>query len=518
MPLSRTAPPRDDVVQDLVVRARKRLDALSPAARTALLEDALYTERKRLERSKAKPGERELLDQLASSLVSGASDASTDAAGALITAWAAEVHGHFDPRVYRFATRLLPRVLTALLSRRSPNPRRWDLAPDRRLKIHGDTAFLRELASEATLVLVPTHLSNLDSPIIGLALHLAGLPPVVYGAGLNLFSNPIMGWFMSRLGAYTVDRTKKSMLYKDVLKDYSVRCLTTGRHSLFFPGGTRSRSGAIERGLKKGLMGTGIEAWQEMLEAGRPKPDVYFVPLTLTSQLVLEANTLITDHLEEAGKQRFIITDDESADARRILHFARRILELDSAAVAHFGAPIDVLGQPVARDIAEREAQSQTRRGYVCDRDGRVERDPQRDRIYTNRLAHAIGDAYPRGHHMMANHVAAHVAWKLLAEREGTSDPFRLVRAGEDARQLPRAVFLERLGQTLERVQAGAAVGRFVSNLSTDPTQVLTEALDRFQRYHRTSALTARGDQIVVTDAKLTLYYSNRLDHPALEV
>src|SRR5678809_482113 len=111
---------------------------------------------------------------------------------------------------------------------------------------------------------------------------------------------------MHRLGAYTVDRTKRARLYKDVLKDYSIHSLVTRHHSLFFPGGTRSRGGAIESHLKKGLLGTGIAAWQEMLASGRPDPDVYVIPATLSYQLCLEASTLVEDFLAESGKQRYI--------------------------------------------------------------------------------------------------------------------------------------------------------------------------------------------------------------------
>ena len=127
--------------------------------------------------------------------------------------------------------------------------------------------FLRKLSKDHTLIYTPTHLSNLDSPLVGYALSEIDLPPVIYGAGLNLFSNPVMAFFMSRLGAYTVDRRKKNQLYKDILKDYSTEAIVRGCHSLFYPGGTRSRSGKIESHLKKGLLGTALEAWQDLQHA-----------------------------------------------------------------------------------------------------------------------------------------------------------------------------------------------------------------------------------------------------------
>lgn len=508
------------VVRDLVVRGRARMAAMPDDALRALLEDTLYHERKRLERADPKEHEAELdrLDRLARALVRDVREAWIEVALEVVAAWAEEVHGRFDPRVYKFATRALPRALTGLLSAKPPRLRDWDLSPDRRLKVTGDLALVRTLAREATLILAPTHVSNLDSPLIGLALHQAGLPPFVYGAGLNLFSNPVMGWFMSRLGAYTVDRTKRAALYKDALKDYSIRCLTTHHHSLFFPGGTRSRSGHVEGRPKKGLLGTGLAAWQEMLAAGRPDPEVYVIPLTLSNQLVLEAATLIDDHLAEVGKQRYIITDDEFAQPRVVAGFLRRVLDLDAGVIAHFGAPLDVLGNPVSADAAERAAQAVRRRRYVCDAAGKVEADPQRDHLYTDRLAGALVEAWPKGVYVMATNLAAWVGWRSLELASGTTDAFRLVRVPPEARRIPRDAFLARLAVALRTVAEGARAGRWFSELPPSPEAVLEAALDRFGRYHKTRALRADGDHLVVDDPKLCLYYRNRLTFVPFEV
>ncbi|MBT3222149.1 MAG: hypothetical protein HN348_24000 [Proteobacteria bacterium] len=404
-----------------------------------------------------------------------------------------------------------------MLSARPERLRDWDLNPERRLKIEGNLPLIRRLAKESTLMLVPTHVSNLDSPMIGLALSLAGLPPFIYGAGLNLFSNSVMGWWMGRLGAYTVDRTKRAEMYKTVLKDYSVRCLTTRHHSLFFPGGTRSRSGAIEPGLKKGLLGTGLVAWQEMLQEGRKNPDVYVVPLTLSFQLVLEANTLINDYLAEAGKQRFIISDDEFAQPRRVAAFSQRVLDLDSSLVARFGQPLDLLGYPVPEDPERREAASKRRRRFVCDADGQVEWDAQRDRVYTNRLTDAIVGEYGRNATVMVTHAAAWAAWSCLEKAVNSKDIYRVVRAPAGRRHLQRHTYLEELRRVIDQLRAGAEQGRWHLDLAATAEGVLDVALDRFGRYHRSRALAARGSYIVIEDPKLCLYYRNRLSFAGLE-
>jgi len=503
--------PRHVVVNELVARSRKRLDGLSDAQQTAAFEDLLYMERKRLERAPDEPELEAHLDQLAKALVRGGRSERMAAALGVIGLWGDEIHGRFNPRVYRAATRVLPRAVTGLLSGRPDRMRDWSLSSQSRLRVKGDLGLLSQLAKESTLVLAPTHVSNLDSPLIGLALYLAGLPPFVYGAGLNLFSNPVVGWWLGRLGAYTVDRTKKAGLYKHVLKDYSVRCLTTRHHSLFFPGGTRSRSHEVEPRIKKGLLGTAAVAWQEMLDAGRPDSEVYVVPLTLSFTLTLEAATLIEDHLADAGKQRYIITDDEFAQPRRLASFARRVLDLDSAMVAHFGDPVDCLGFPVSADPAERAEQARHRRRYVTDAQGKVEWDDQRDRVYTDRLGNALIDAWPRYAEVLPTHLAAWAAWICLERRAGTTDPFRLVRIPAEGRHIDRSDYMTCLREQLNRVREGATERRWCEELPNTAEEVLETALDRFARYHRSRALTADGGSLFVQDPKLCLYYRNRL-------
>ncbi len=233
-----------------------------------------------------------------------------------------DVAGNFNPRVFQVSTRLLPPLVTALLAPRAfatlaqtPSKIISLEALDDRVLVQGPIEKLQRLVRLGTAVYVPTHLSNMDSIVFGYALERAGLPPATYGAGKNLFTNPILSFFMHNLGAYRVDRRIRHNLYKDVLKTYSGVLLERGYHSLFFPGGTRSRSGGVERHLKLGLVGSAFEAYARTLMAGKERR-IFFVPATINYLLTLEAETLIADFLSEAGKGRFIIDDDE-VDAPR---------------------------------------------------------------------------------------------------------------------------------------------------------------------------------------------------------
>ncbi|MBN2799269.1 MAG: 1-acyl-sn-glycerol-3-phosphate acyltransferase [Deltaproteobacteria bacterium] len=508
-----TEAPPEAVAAEMERRVRRFLAELTEEALASILEEAHYLERKRVELH-PEPEVEPLLDALAEALLKRDREAREAAALALTRRWAEEIHGAFSTSVYRFATRVLPTGVAGLIV---PSPRRLrDWRPpslEGALQVDGDFPFLQELAREATLILAPTHVSNMDSPLIGLALYQAGLPPFRYGAGLNLFSNPVMSFFMSRLGAYTVDRTKSSRLYKQVLKEYSVRLLTTRQHSLFFPGGTRSRSGGLERDVKKGLLGTGLTAWQENLEANRPQGEIYVVPMTLTYTLVLEAETLIRDHLAEAGKQRFIISDDEFARPSKVFSFARRLLELDGGVVARLGEPLDLFGNKVARSRHERGEQASHRMGFVTDRGGKVVRDPQRDRVYTERLSRALTAAYPGLTTVTSNHLVARVAWRALEEREGTTDPFRLVRTPAWRRVVSREELITRLRAAMGVAEEGAAAHRWHTRLPSTAEEALSEALTAFRRFHHSRALADKGNVLRIDNPNLCYYYQNRLQH-----
>jgi len=337
---------------------------------------------------------------------------------------------------------VLPGALTRLVT--ATDPARLltrDYDPDSRLIIQGEVDTVRALVERGTVLLAPTHLSNLDSPLLGYALYRAGIPPVAYGAGLNLFSNPVMAFWMSRLGAYTVDRRKQGRIYKETLKDYSTELLRLGVHQLFFPGGTRSRSGMVEKKLKKGLLGTGIQAWQENLAAGVAKPDIFVVPATLSTSIVLEAETLVSDALAREGKSRYIITDDEFSRPKDVASYLSRVLNLDESIHITFSTPLDLMGNPVdaeGRSLGP-DGEVIDRRRYVTDPSGAVQWDPQRDRVYTDRLASAIVDAYHADNVAHATHLAAFVAWEMLAREHAHLDVFHLVRIDESRRRNSQA-------------------------------------------------------------------------------
>ncbi len=515
------------ISQSLQARSRTRLAAMSDAQVQAYLADAIYLERRRFhDQRKTDPPEPEEVAPIsdAARAIRGSRAEQERAVLHLVDTYAHEIHNVFSQRTYRVATKVLPGALGRLLTATHPREMlQHHFNPEERLVIEtahdDDGAWLRRIGKTHTLIFAPTHVSNLDSPLIGFALDRLGLPPAIYGAGLNLFSSPIMSFFMSRLGAYTVDRRKKHVLYKDVLKDYSIDSLGRGCHSLFFPGGTRSRSGRVEPSVKKGLLGTGIIAWQEGLEENRPHPDVLVIPVTLSFSLVLEAETLIEDCLQAEGKRRYIIADDEFSQPRTVASFARQILDLDDAIVIRFGRALDLLGHPTDDEgrSLDHQAEVLDRTLYLTDRNGKVDRDPQRDRVYTGILADALVKAWHRDNTVLATHTACFAAGQLLRRAHPKVPTAELVLAEDDDISLSRDALLDGLAALIETLEQMQAEGRLRLRLPGPAGDargradaVLTEALTRFRGFHSRPALAADGSKITM-DTRLCLYYGHRL-------
>ena len=439
----------------------------------------------------------------------------------LVTKYAWDVAGNFDKRVYKVVTRLGVPVLGGLMAPRATLkglPHAFDLtALDGRVVVQGPRETIRRLTEIGTVIYTPTHLSNLDSVVFGFALERAGLPPATYGAGKNLFTNPVLSYFMHNLGAYRVDRRLKHVLYKDVLKAYSSVLIEHGYHSLFFPGGTRSRSGGVERKLKLGLAGTGIEAFVRTAMSGKVQR-VFFVPATINYLLTLEAETLIDDFLSEEGKARYIIEDDESTRVSRIASFLQKLLGLDASCIIRFGQPLDCFGNAV-----DDEGVSHDTRGrhidalsYVLGPDDKPARDSARDAQYTRELGDIICEHYKKDTVVMATHLVAAVAFEAIKKSVSAAarpDIFAMLRHRDDV-VVPRAQLAEDVDRLVHRLKTAEDHGQILlapTVKAQTGDQIVGDALRAFAGYHTSEVIVPRGTDLVLSDTRLLFYYQNRL-------
>ena len=514
---------RADIVDEVVRRIMERYDAEESAE--LALNDAAYHEIRRLEADKSEGARRKLdywrgiLRRVGRMSVEGKHETLREIAHAM----AKDVAGNFDPRVYHFASRFVPGVLTAAMN---PSNILHNVVGgggrlDGLVASEGPIDKIRHLSRRGTVVLVPTHSSNLDSIAIAWVLFREGLSPVVYGAGKNLFTNPIISFFMHNLGAYRVDRRVKAGLYKEILKAYSCVVIERGYHSLFFPGGTRSRSGALEAHLKLGLAGTGVEAFARNRARGIDRP-VYFVPATINYALVLEAETLIEDYLKEEGRARYIIEDDEFSRIERWISFFNKFRGLESVCVIRFGEPLDPFGNSV-----DDQGNSLAPDGRVIDpgtyvsRRGTPSVDARRDAAYTRALGKVLAEAYQRETVVMPTQLVAHVIFRRIVRATPGLDLFARLRY-RGAIAIPCDELTAEIGQTRDRLLALEAAGRVhVSNFvrRQPPATILEGVLSTWAGYHAARPVArVQSGSLIAEDPNLLLFYQNRLRPFAPEI
>ena len=506
-----------EVTQRVLDHWAKDADAVEHA-----LFDTIYEERRRVEgeknRSRAKK-EMAFYNRIYHEGLKASPERQKELLKEIIQFFVEEVTGHFDPRVYELATRVVPPALSVLLNTISPlrlleTIQGSDPLVDQ-LEIGGEIEALKNAAKLGTTILVPTHSSNLDSILVGFGLYRMGLPPYTYGAGLNLFTNRLMSFFMHNLGAYKVDRRKQAMVYKDVLKIYAGVSMEMDYHNLFFPGGTRSRSGAVENKLKMGLLGMGLDAYIHNLIARKKRPDIFVVPCTINYQLVLEAETLIDDHLKEVGKSRYIIEDDEFSKPKRIFDWVQKLFSLHSRIHLIVSKPLDVFGnqvddQGVSRDDRGRPVE---RTRYVL-RDDKPCFDRQRDHEYTRELARSIVDAFHRDTVIKSTNLVSMAVFDLLRQRCRDMNLYRLLRTGGPDESFSLQEVHNRVAAALDTVRKLRQQGKVrlcESVGEKDTVAVVSEALAHLGSYHRRPALCRRGDRLFHDDRNLLLYYQNRL-------
>jgi glycerol-3-phosphate O-acyltransferase len=505
-----------EVERRVVARRVAEAKAGGDASLEYVINDVAFCEIKRLEH--AKNGAVDRWRDLSRRLNSMSDEEKQAELRGLVRHYGKDVVGNFDPRVYKFATGVGPSLLGLVFS--PMNSLREGMAAmknlDNRITADGEVEIARACAERGTIVVTPTHSSNMDSPAIGFGLMRAGLPPTTYGAGKNLFSNPFISFFMRNLGAYRVDRRLKFELYKDVLKEYSTVLLEHGYHSLFFPGGTRSRSNLIEKNLKLGLLGTTVTAYKNLVREGAPNKRLYIIPATINYRLVLEAETLIDDYLAETGKSRYIITDDEFSRVGRMVEFFRKILVHEGSVIVRFGRPFD----PFGNDVTD-EGESIDRAGrivdpasYVRGADGEVTDDDQRDAEYTRALGRRLAQVYPKLTVFHATHLAARALYDEIAKRAGTRDIYRLLRIGAAGLAVPLADVLEALVRLRARIAQTPSWGAEHPLLAPQAaSEIIDDAVRGLGTYHTKPAVVRKGDTLNIEDVKLLFYYQNRTAH-----
>ena len=538
-PVYRLSRNRKEFIEEVATRSAERITQLRPSTKQLLdeLEATVYREQQRMKRNRWRvdpPDESKFWSGIKQELIDlGAiteeekQKKSQELLTKIVHRYANEIAGNFKPSSYRFAREMIKfwfaRLLNASRVKKFGGFFRNQYTLRDKIQIVGKVKQLRSLARKGTIVMVPTHFSNLDSILIGWIIHALGLPAFIYGAGLNLFNMKIFAYFMNSLGAYKVDRRKKNLPYLETLKMYSSIAIQRGAHSLFFPGGTRSRSGMIEKTLKLGLLSTTIEAQRNIYlntAEGQPPQKIFVVPVTLNYHFVLEAPELIDDYLSIKGQDRYLPEEDPHG-SWGLLKFLFKFFTKGSNISVSIGRALDVMGNYVDEEgnsLDSHDRIIETRDYFLAN--GKITVDPQRENEYTRMLSQRIVSEYHRINRIFASHLVAFVAFELWQQKHPKLDLFGLLRLPEEELELEYAEFRKTCKRIRKKIYHLKKEGKanHATHLKGKIDLVIKHGLDNVGIFHlkRPLVMNKKGN-IVTQDLNLLYYYHNRLTGYDLE-
>lgn len=536
-PVVRLSKNRKQFIEQVTAEAMDRLLCDNPGKEDLreVLETTVYLEKLRIKQNPWKvdpPDEMRFWNNIQGELLELTTRKDTDAVEKkllhkIISRYGNEIAGNFKKTRYKMAREIVQfgfsRLLNATRVKRFGAFFRNEYTLNDKIQINGKTGQLRKLAKIGTVVMVPTHFSNLDSILIGWVIHILGLPAFIYGAGLNLFNIKILAYFMNSLGAYKVDRRKKNPIYLETLKSYSKLAMEEGAHSLFFPGGTRSRSGRMETSLKLGLLGTAMEAQRNLYQNGQDKENrkIFIVPVTINYHFVLEAPSLINEFLKQEGQAKYYVENDEYSSSYKMIKFLLKFFTKGSDISVSIGRGMDLLGNYVdkqGRSIDQHGRFIHTKEYFMSN--GVVSVDRQREHEYTRQLSEVIVKEYHRINCVFSSHLVAFVGFNMLRKKYTKLDLYDFLRLPEEDIFIPYEEFktkFEEVRNAVFRLQKKGQLNTS-THLHGALDDVIALGLENVGMYHsKRPLLRDKQGNIITHDLNILYYYHNRTHGYALE-
>lgn len=533
-PIFKLSEDRRHFTEELEQFTIERIEIFHKENLTDLIAETIYQEKIRIKEEPWKvdpPNERQFWSRIKKRLVKYSVDKDESISSQnnsyllkqIIHRYALEIVGTFKISTFLFARRFLTWFFSQLLQasfwkiRLTGGKKRLV----QKLIVKGDIEHVRDLAKKGTLIIVPTHFSNLDSILIGYALDtIIGLPAFSYGAGLNLYNTGYTAYFMNRLGAYRVDRRKKNRIYLETLKSMSNLSIQRGTNSIFFPGGTRSRSGAIENKLKMGLLGTVVEAQRAMIQRN-DKTKIYIVPLIISYHFVLDGQTLIDQHLKQQGKSRYYKEGKDYSGISGVIRFVWKILSEGNEITLSFGKSMDVIGNPL-----DHQGNSKDKHGNDIDlsdyfkSEGIINTDLQREAEYTGLLAESIVNRFHSDNIVLSSHLIAFAAFEILCNENPKLDLFGILRLPTDDYIFEHDSLYATVSNLKKTLILFADKGKLILSpeINAEINELIADGIKHLGTFHIKKPLKKNKlGEIISENFYLLYFYHNRLTGYGLE-
>jgi glycerol-3-phosphate O-acyltransferase len=435
----------------------------------------------------------------------------------IISHYIGEISGSFSIYHYNLAKKCITYTLSRLLNPISlPSISRIAYMHKYlhdRIHIEGNVKQIRLLAKIGTVIMLPTHFSNIDSAVISWVIDSLGLPAFVYGAGINLFNKKFWNYTLSKVGTYKVDRTKKNPIYLTTLESYASTSIRWGCHSLFYPHGTRSRTGCIEPKLKTGLLSAVLNAQeQNYSNDGSNGRKLFLVPVSFNYPFVLEAplfskNCVSTSDIEGDNNHK------ASFHLYNKLIHAKNLLTKESYISVRFGSPIDIMGYDV-----DNNGNSYNSNGDFINTYELVLSELEKyykSEEHVKHICKRITDEYYKSTTILCCHLVAYAAFALIKKKYPDLNPAELDMLSSEDLKINHSS-LETTFSQLKNVALSLAKEKKVhveKQLGIDSNSSLFQyGLKNIGVYHQKRPLVDTGDGYFTThDLGTLIYYRNRL-------
>ena len=225
---------------------------------------------------------------------------------------------------------------------------------------------------------------------------------------------------------------------------------------------------------------------------------------------MLEAETLIDDALADSGHA---ISSQTTSFQNAVLWrpLPEKSSILDSSIYIRFSTPLDCMGNKVNSngDSLSPLGNVINRKDHICDANGNVIPDPQRDKMYTERLASKLIEAFQKDSIVLPTHLVARAAW--FTQPKGTSQlfaPFQIALLAKQERTINTSTLLVKITNLVEQVHIERPSCLTFFLRCTIGVSLSTVCIV----FHSEHAIEQEGRKVVI-NAKLAYYYGNRLAH-----
>ncbi|MBN1114152.1 MAG: 1-acyl-sn-glycerol-3-phosphate acyltransferase [Oligoflexia bacterium] len=426
--------------------------------------------------------------------------------------YAREIHCNFNTILYTFLQKLSPFVLNFWLNSLSLiqffRNFRGMKELEKRIVVRGNIELIKRLEKFGALVIVPTHVSNFDSLVIGHLIHFAGLRPPLWGAGLNLYKGFTISYIMNNIGCYKVDRRKKNRIYIETLREYSTFFLEKGYNAIFYPGGTRSRTGEIENKVKLGLLGTVINAYINNIKTGKTKANIYVVPISLSYSIVPEAEELALEYFFGKKKKDKIlerISRRASLVGRTLKRLWKNIM-LDNPIYLTLGDPMDPLGNYVNHEgiSVDEKGIPINLASVVAGKEINIDNDSSKRRI-THQLGKKITESFHKYNTITPNQIFLYSILSFIQKKHHELSINEIVLLKPEKNRISRDELIEEIKLTMDKIEEKKLLGK------NDTETIFNSGIDTFTSNYASRIISNKKGFILPNKPATIWFYSSRI-------